>query len=58
MLNLNGIVSVEVINEINEYTDLRLHNKRKYFPILSLCGITRTQKMFILTILRDRKEIL
>lgn len=30
MLNLNGIISVEVILELNSYTDLRLADKNKY----------------------------
>lgn len=30
MLNLNGIVSVEVLNEIQEYIDLRLANSKMY----------------------------
>lgn len=30
MLNLNGIVSVEVIHELEAYTDLRLRDRRKY----------------------------
>lgn len=30
MLNLNGIVSVEVIHELDSYTDLRLRDKTKY----------------------------
>lgn len=30
MLNLNGIVSIEVINELVTYTDLRLANQNKY----------------------------
>lgn len=30
MLNLNGLVSVEVMAEIERYTDLRLRDKRKY----------------------------
>jgi Tfp pilus assembly pilus retraction ATPase PilT len=30
MLNLNGIVPVEVIHELDEYTDLRLRDKTKY----------------------------
>ena len=30
MLNLNGIVPVEVIHELDSYTDLRLRDKTKY----------------------------
>lgn len=30
MLNLNGLVSVEIIREIDNYTELRLRNKNKY----------------------------
>lgn len=30
MLNLNGIISIEVIREVEEYTDLRLRDRRRF----------------------------